>query len=242
LFNDTETAAPGFGQFPFAAYFRVKSPYVAPQSQPRGASPWPLTKGSLVSGIARSPGVIHRGSCFFVAQGSGEVWRNNVRNSCSAKLVMDVLGTATGKPVPFTPCVVYLAKETTMKLPVKTIGAVLLTASLASVSLAKPAEARWLGWRWGGLGFGLAAGALLGAAATSAYGYGYGYGYGYPAYSYGYVYPAYSYGYGYPAYYGYSYPAYRVGYAYPSYGYYPRRAYRAYAFAPVRLRRHWVRY
>ena len=128
-------------------------------------------------------------------------------------------------------------RETTMKLPVKTIGAVLLTASLASVSLTKPAEARWRGWGWGGLGLGLAAGALIGARA-----YGYGYGYSYPAYSYGYGYPAYSYGYGYPASYGYSYPAYRAAYAYPNwgYGYYPRRAYGAYAFAPgYRLRRDW---
>ena len=53
----------------------------------------------------------------------------------------------------------------------------------------------WRGGGWRGVGFGLAAGALIGgiiAAST------YRYGYGYPAYSYGYGYPAYSYGYGYP--------------------------------------------
>jgi hypothetical protein len=117
----------------------------------------------------------------------------------------------------------------------------------ASVALASPAEARWGrwgGWGWGGLGLGIAAGAIIGGAiAASAYPY---YGYGYRS--------AY-YGYGYPAYYSYGYPAYRVAYAYPSWGdmgttrvaptmgyayaprvayggYYPRRAYRAYAFAP----------
>jgi hypothetical protein len=64
-----------------------------------------------------------------------------------------------------------------MKLPVKTIGAALVAASVA---LASPAEARWGrwgGWGWGGLGLGLAAGAIFGGAiAASAYPY-YGYGY-----------------------------------------------------------------
>src|SRR4051794_33293130 len=121
-------------------------------------------------------------------------------------------------------------EESTMKLPVKTIGATLVAASIA---LAGPAEARWRGGGWGGLGFCLAAGALLGGA-IAASAYPYGYGYGYRSYGYGYGYR--SYGYGYPPY-GYGYPAYRVAYAsYPSwgYGYYPRRAY-GYAYAP-RLR------
>ena len=63
----------------------------------------------------------------------------------------------------------------------------------------------------GGIGFGLAAGAIVGAALASSGPY-YGYGY-YPAYSYGGYYPYrrayYGYGSGYPyyggAYYGYAY-------------------------------------
>ena len=79
----------------------------------------------------------------------------------------------------------------------------------------------WRGGGWGyrGLGYGLAAGALVGGAiASSAYygGYGgyYG-GYGYPAYSYAAV-PYYGYGGGYG--YGSYCPPYRSGYAAGYYG------------------------
>ena len=150
-------------------------------------------------------------------------FRDNVWNVGPAKFIIDVLGRG-GR---CQSCVLW--KETPMKLPVKTIGATLVAASVA---LASPAEARWRGWGWGGLGIGLAAGAIIGST-IAASAYPYGYGYGYRAYGYGYGYPAY--GYGYPAYgYGYGYPAYRVAYAYPSlgYGYYPRRAYSGYAYAP----------
>ena len=79
-----------------------------------------------------------------------------------------------------------------MNLPSKAVAAALVAASLASIST--PADAQW-GWRrgWGGIGFGLAAGAIIGGAiAASSYNYGY---YGYPyrrAYYYG-GYPAYAY-------------------------------------------------
>lgn len=80
-------------------------------------------------------------------------------------------------------------------------NAVPLGASLALRDAATPMVETVQWRRWGGrrgFGFGLAAGALVGAAIAGPYRYGY-YGYGYPA-AYGY-YPAYSYGY--PAYYGY---------------------------------------
>src|SRR5262245_4694248 len=82
-------------------------------------------------------------------------------------------------------------------------NAVPLSASLALRDAATPMVEtvqwrRWGGRRGIGFGFGLAAGAIIGAAISAPY-YRYGYyGYGYPAYGY---YPAYSYGY--PAYYGY---------------------------------------
>jgi hypothetical protein len=86
------------------------------------------------------------------------------------------------------------------------------------------------GWGWGGVGLGLATGALVGAALASPY---YGYGYGYPyAYDYGYDY-------GYPVaayddgYYGAYAPAVSVGYvARPYWGHrrYYRTAYRPYAY------------
>ena len=105
-----------------------------------------------------------------------------------------------------------------MNLPTKAVAAALVAASFASIST--PADAQW-GWRrgWGGVGIGLAAGAIIGGAiAASSYNYGY---YGYPyrrAYYYG----------GYP-YSGYAYaPAY--SYSYASYGYNP--GYYGYAYAP----------
>jgi hypothetical protein len=122
--------------------------------------------------------------------------------------------------------------------------AVPLSASLslrdASTSEVQPVQwRRWGGW--GGVGFGLAAGAIVGAALAAPYyggygyggygGYGYGgcYGCGYPAYAYGGYYP--SYRYAYTPYYSYAYaPAYySYGYASPYYAYasYPRVRYRA---------------
>src|SRR5215471_16188087 len=81
-------------------------------------------------------------------------------------------------------------KEYVMKLRIASLATAAVIAT--SVPLANSAEAAWRGgWGWGGLGFGLAAGALIGTALAAPY-YG-GYGYGYPGY----------YGYGYaPAYYG----------------------------------------
>jgi hypothetical protein len=124
--------------------------------------------------------------------------------------------------------------------------AVPLSASL-SLRDASTSEVQPVQWRrgWGGIGFGLAAGALVGAALAAPYyrygygGYGYGgcYGCGYPAYAYGGYYP--SYRYAYTPYYSYAYaPAYSYAYApaYYSYGYaspyyayasYPRVRYRA---------------
>jgi hypothetical protein len=117
-------------------------------------------------------------------------------------------------------------------------GAVPLSASLALRDASPPAveTVRWRGRGFGGIGFGLAAGALIGGAIASrsyygGYGYGYGYGgyggygYGYPAYGYGYG-PAYGYSYA-PSYYGYA-PAY-YSYASPRYYYggYPRLRYRS---------------
>ena len=121
-----------------------------------------------------------------------------------------------------------------MTLRNTTIAGVLAIATVTTLPVS--ADARWRGW--GGVGFGLAAGALVvGALAAPRYAYGYypGYAYSYPSYSYypsyGYgsygYYPSYGYGsYGYyPASYGYSYgyPAYSYGYGY---GYAPRRYYR----------------
>jgi hypothetical protein len=122
-----------------------------------------------------------------------------------------------------------------MNLPSKAVAAALVAASLASIST--PADAQW-GWRrgWGGVGFGLAAGAIIGGAiAASSYNYGY-YGYpyrrayyygGHPAYAYqpdyGYSYASYGYR---PGYYGYaSAPTYYAG-GYPRGRVYARRAYR----------------
>src|SRR5262245_25337176 len=110
-------------------------------------------------------------------------------------------------------------------------NAVPLSASLALRDAATPMveTVQWRRWGggWGRVGFGFAAGALVGAALTAPYyggyygGYGGGYGgyggcYGcYPAYSYGYSYPAYSYAYA-PSYYSYGYaPAYSYSYGYP---------------------------
>ena len=129
-----------------------------------------------------------------------------------------------------------------MTLPIKTVCIALIAGSLssfansatavplsASLSLRGAADpaVQTVQWRrgWGGLGFGLAAAAIIGGAiASSSY---YGYGYGYPGYAYSGYAPAY-YGYGYaPAYAGYAYaPAYAgYGYAYPRYrsGIYLRR-------------------
>jgi len=114
-------------------------------------------------------------------------------------------------------------------------NAVPLAASAALRDAATPAvqTVQWRRFGWGGFGFGLAAGALIGSAfaapyyyggyAPAYYGYSYpAYSYSYPAYSYGYSYPAYSYSYA-PSYYSYGYaPAYS-GYAY---SYYPRYRYR----------------
>jgi hypothetical protein len=124
--------------------------------------------------------------------------------------------------------------------------AVPLSASL-SLRDASTSEVQPVQWRrgWGGIGFGLAAGALFGAALAAPYyrygygGYGYGgygcYGCGYPAYAYGGYYP--SYRYAYTPYYSYAYaPAYySYGYASPYYAHasYPRVRYRA----AYRLRR-----
>jgi hypothetical protein len=114
--------------------------------------------------------------------------------------------------------------------------AVPLSASL-SLRDASTSEVQPVQWRrgWGGIGFGLVAGAIVGAAlAAPYYRYGYGgYGYGYPAYAYGGYYGGYypSYRYAYSPYYSYAYaPAYSYAYApaYYSYGYsYPRVRYRA---------------
>jgi len=142
-----------------------------------------------------------------------------------------------------------------MTLPIKTVCVALIAGSLssfansatavplsASLSLRGAADpaVQTVQWRrgWGGLGFGLAAAAIIGGAiASSSY---YGYGYGYPGYAYSGYAPAY-YGYGYaPAYYGYGYaPAY-AGYAYApayaGYGYaYPR--YRSGIYLRRNLRR-----
>jgi hypothetical protein len=110
--------------------------------------------------------------------------------------------------------------------------AVPLSASLslrdASTSEVQPVQwRRWGGW--GGVGFGLAAGAIFGAAlAAPYYSYGYGcYGCGYPAYSYGY-------GYGYPSYsYAYSRPYYSYAYSSPYYSYAYSSPYDSYAYAPA---------
>lgn len=97
------------------------------------------------------------------------------------------------------------------------------TLALKNASPNDVVQVRSRGWRGAGIGLGVgfAAGALIGAAASSSY-YGgpYAYDYGYaPAYSYGYA-PAYSYGYA---------PAYSYGYA-PGPGIYagPRSRYEYY--------------
>ena len=64
-------------------------------------------------------------------------------------------------------------------------------------------QVRWAGWGWG-VGAGLLAGALVGAAIASPFSYG---GYA-PYYGYGYAYYGYPYGYS-AAYYPYSYAYYR---------------------------------
>ncbi len=80
-------------------------------------------------------------------------------------------------------------------------------------------------WGWGGVGLGLAAGALVGAALTAPWYGGYDYGYGYP----GYAYPDYAYGYG---------PVYAHGYPTYGYGYWTHRhwGYRHWGYGPYR---HW---
>jgi hypothetical protein len=121
--------------------------------------------------------------------------------------------------------------------------AVPLSASLslreASTSEVQPVQwRRWGGW--GGVGFGLAAGAIVGAALAAPY-YSYGYGcYGcggyYPAYSYGYGYgyPSYSYAYSRPYYsYAYSRPYYSYAYSSPYYSYAYSSPYDSYAYAPA---------
>ena len=123
-------------------------------------------------------------------------------------------------------------------------NAVPLGASAALRDAATPVvqTVQWRRFGWGGFGFGLAAGALIGTALASPYYYGgYApayYGYSYPAYSYSYPaysysYPAYSYSYA-PSYYSYGYaPAYSgyaysyPAYSYDSYAYYPRYRYRS---------------
>jgi hypothetical protein len=106
-------------------------------------------------------------------------------------------------------------------------GAVPLAASLSLRGASAPMveTVQWRRRGWGGVGLGIAAGALIGgaiAASSPYYGYGYGYGYGYPAYyGYSYGYPAYSYGYGYPyrsyGYVSYGWPGYYGYYRYPRY-------------------------
>src|SRR4051794_15940471 len=136
-----------------------------------------------------------------------------------------------------------------MKLRTATLAAVLLAASIPSLSTtadARPFGFHGGGWGhsggWGGAGFGLAAGALVGAALAApyygaGYGYGYGYPYGYGGYGYdddyGYA-PAYSYGYAPVVSYGYGYaprPVYRRHVGYRTYGY--RAGYGAYAMSRV---------
>jgi hypothetical protein len=105
-------------------------------------------------------------------------------------------------------------------------GAVPLAASSSLRSAAAPMveTVQWRRWGWGGVGLGLAAGAIIGGAiaASSPYYGGYGYYPAYYGYGYGYGYPAY----GYPAY---GYAAY--GYAPANYGYaYAPRVYRRYGY------------
>jgi hypothetical protein len=115
-----------------------------------------------------------------------------------------------------------------MNLPTKAVAAALVAASFATI--ATPADAQW-GWRrgWGGVGIGLAAGAIIGGAiAASSYNYGY-YGYPYRQAYYG--------GYGYGGYGGYAptyayYPA-NYGYGYASYGYNSGYYGGGYAVAPA---------
>src|SRR5215471_16296068 len=110
-----------------------------------------------------------------------------------------------------------VSRRKTMRFPVKILatavlagsvwsmagsaGAVPLAASksLRDASTPLVESVQWRRWGWGGVGLGLAAGAIIGGAIASSAYYG-GYGYAYPAYSYGYA----SYGYA-PAYYGYAY-------------------------------------
>jgi hypothetical protein len=53
----------------------------------------------------------------------------------------------------------------------KTVAGLLAAATLATsmTVFTTQAEARHFGWGWGGVGLGIAAGAMLGAAAASAY-------------------------------------------------------------------------
>ena len=105
-------------------------------------------------------------------------------------------------------------------------GAVPLSASLALRDASPPAveTVRWRGRGWGGIGFGLAAGAIIGGAiASRSYYGGYGYGDGWLwlrlsclrlrlwLSRYGYAYAPSYYGYA-PAYYSYASPRYYYGY------------------------------
>lgn len=102
---------------------------------------------------------------------------------------------------------------------IKKAALVLGTVATVALAAAQPAEARWRhGGGWGpGLIGGLAAGALIAGAASSAYAYGPGYGYYGPGY--GYYAPRRYYR---PAYYGYYGPRYyRPAYS----GYYAPRPY-----------------
>jgi len=117
-----------------------------------------------------------------------------------------------------------------MKLRIASLATAAVIAT--SVPLADSAQAAWRGgWGWAGVGFGLAAGALIGSALAAPYYYPYGGYYPYYGYRYAYAPTYYSYGYA-PAYYGYT-PAY-YGYAYSS----PYWGYRSY-YGPRVYRRNW---
>jgi hypothetical protein len=120
-----------------------------------------------------------------------------------------------------------------MKLRTATVAAALVVATVPSLPTSAHAfgfhggwggfHGGWggfhRGWGWGGVGLGLATGALVGAALAAPY-----YDYGYGPYAYGYDYPDYGPAYAYDYDYG---PDYTVSYDYaPSYGY------ASYAYAP----------